>query len=206
MSASGDGRERILNAAYLLFIRHGYAEVSMQQIADAVGLTKATMYHHFRSKDDLFAAVCRRETERIQAGVSEMIAAGGPLRDLLERVARFFLVTGGDADVVRLFGDFHRHFAPDRRAELLAGVRLPSELLRDPFVEAIERGELRPLDPGLAVEMFLGLVMSQVRFALDTRGARVPDPERAPVLVDALLDGIAARAASGITARRPADA
>lgn len=194
MSGSGEGRERILNEAYLLFIRQGYAEVSMQQIADTAGLTKATMYHHFRGKDDLFAAVCLREMERMHAGVHELIDAGGPLAELLERVARFFLVTGSDSDFVRLFSDFHRHLSADTRKQLACNVKPPTEMLRPLFERGIQSGELRGIDASFGVEMFFGLIMGQIKFATDGHDPRPPDPERAGLLVDALLNGIGAAA------------
>lgn len=198
MSGSSVGRERILNEAYLLFIRDGFAEVSMQQIADSVGITKATMYHHFRGKDDLYAAVCRRELERMRVGVAELVAAGGPIRDLLERVARFFLLTGGDADFVRLFSDFRRHLSEERRRELLRDGRPPNEMLRPIFEQAIRCGELRPMDPDLAVELFLGVVIGQIKFATDREDPHPPDPDRAGLVVDALLDGIGVPAAVAV--------
>jgi len=50
-------RTRILEAAYRLFRRQGYNRVSMDEIAAAAALTKRTLYHHFRSKDQLLADV-----------------------------------------------------------------------------------------------------------------------------------------------------
>jgi AcrR family transcriptional regulator len=50
-------RQRILDAAYVLFRRKGYARVSMDEIAAATAVTKRTLYYHFTSKDELLAAV-----------------------------------------------------------------------------------------------------------------------------------------------------
>ncbi len=50
-------RQRILDAAYLLFRRRGYTRVSMDEIAAATTVTKRTLYYHFTSKDSLLAAV-----------------------------------------------------------------------------------------------------------------------------------------------------
>jgi AcrR family transcriptional regulator len=50
-------RKLILDAAYVLFRRKGYTRVSMDAIATASALTKRTLYYHFRSKDELLAAV-----------------------------------------------------------------------------------------------------------------------------------------------------
>jgi|SRR5208282_4032925 len=50
-------RQRILDAAYVLFRRKGYTRVSMDEVAGAATLTKRTLYYHFKSKDGLLTAV-----------------------------------------------------------------------------------------------------------------------------------------------------
>ena len=52
-----DTRIRILDAALDLFVEHGFAGATLQQIADRLGFTKAALYYHFKSKDDLLAAL-----------------------------------------------------------------------------------------------------------------------------------------------------
>jgi AcrR family transcriptional regulator len=52
-----DTRDRILEAALELFSEHGFEGTTLQQIADRLGFTKAALYYHFRSKDDLLEAL-----------------------------------------------------------------------------------------------------------------------------------------------------
>jgi AcrR family transcriptional regulator len=55
-------RERLVSAAYELFLRHGLRAVGVDRIVDEAGVAKATLYRHFPSKDDLVvAALARRE-------------------------------------------------------------------------------------------------------------------------------------------------
>jgi AcrR family transcriptional regulator len=56
-------RERVLDAAYKLFRRHGFRRVTMDEIAAAATLTKRTLYHHFKSKDQLLADVLEGQHE-----------------------------------------------------------------------------------------------------------------------------------------------
>jgi AcrR family transcriptional regulator len=56
-------RERILDAAYAQFRRRGYSRVSMDEIAAATAVTKRTLYYHFKSKDELLAAVLDTQHE-----------------------------------------------------------------------------------------------------------------------------------------------
>jgi AcrR family transcriptional regulator len=50
-------RQRILDASYDLFWRHGFVRVSVDDIAERANVTKRTVYQHFRSKDDVMAVV-----------------------------------------------------------------------------------------------------------------------------------------------------
>jgi AcrR family transcriptional regulator len=52
-----DTRARLVDVAVGLFMRHSFAGTSLQMIADAMGLTKAAIYHHFRTREQLLAAV-----------------------------------------------------------------------------------------------------------------------------------------------------
>ena len=51
-----DARQRILDSAYLLFSRRGIRDVGIDEVIDGAHVAKATLYRHFRSKDDLVVA------------------------------------------------------------------------------------------------------------------------------------------------------
>ena len=52
-----DTRTRLIDVAIDLFTRHSYAGTSLQMIADELGSPKAAIYHHFRTREQLLAAV-----------------------------------------------------------------------------------------------------------------------------------------------------
>ncbi|WTW99843.1 TetR/AcrR family transcriptional regulator [Streptomycetaceae bacterium NBC_01309] len=57
--APEDTYDKVLSAAVELFAEHGFAGTSLQAIADRVGVTKAALYYHFRTKDELLDALLR---------------------------------------------------------------------------------------------------------------------------------------------------
>jgi AcrR family transcriptional regulator len=68
----GEGtRQRILAAAYALFYRHGFVRVGLDDIAAKAGVTKRTLYYHFRSKDDLLAAAMTAHSELALARIRQ---------------------------------------------------------------------------------------------------------------------------------------
>lgn len=81
-SAAGT-QQLILQAAYELFYRKGYARVGVDEIAERADITKRTLYYHFKSKDDLLAEVLE----------SQHALALQRIRDWLTRLS-------GDADAM----------------------------------------------------------------------------------------------------------
>jgi TetR/AcrR family acrAB operon transcriptional repressor len=80
-------RTRILDAAMLVFRRHGFRRSSIEQAAEAAGLTRQALYHHFKSKEALFRAVIEQLHEKaLSAEIAAANAAekaGGSLADVL---------------------------------------------------------------------------------------------------------------------------
>src|SRR5215218_11496153 len=80
-------RTRILDAAMLVFRRQGFRRSSIEQAAEAAGLTRQALYHHFKSREALFRAVIERLHENaLAAEVAAAQAAekaGGSLADIL---------------------------------------------------------------------------------------------------------------------------
>jgi len=73
------GRERLLASAQRLFAERGYASVSIQQIALAAGLSKATVFHHFPTKESLYLEVVRTACLDTQGLLHEARNSGSPL-------------------------------------------------------------------------------------------------------------------------------
>ncbi|MCW2908561.1 MAG: TetR family transcriptional regulator [Actinomycetia bacterium] len=70
--ARGDTRERIQSVALELFAEHGYEKTSLREIAERLDVTKAALYYHFKSKED----IVRSFTEDYVSEVDALIAWG----------------------------------------------------------------------------------------------------------------------------------
>src|ERR1700704_7078288 len=78
-------RTRILEAAMHVFRRHGFRRSSIEQAAEAAGLTRQALYHHFESKEALFRAVIERLHENaLSAEIAAADAAEKAGRNLAE--------------------------------------------------------------------------------------------------------------------------
>jgi len=71
-----EAKLRTVEAAFQLFAEHGVAGTSLQMIADALGVTKAAVYHQFRTKEAIVIAVAEVELVPLQAAVEAAEAEG----------------------------------------------------------------------------------------------------------------------------------
>lgn len=67
-----DTRERIQDAALELFLEHGYEKASLREIAERLEVTKAALYYHFRTKEDIVHALLAE----FEAAIDELIEWG----------------------------------------------------------------------------------------------------------------------------------
>ena len=83
-------RETILARAAALFARQGYHATSMNQLAEACGLSKATLYHYYRDKDAMLVQIAEGHVSRLAALVDAVDALRLPpearLRELIRRI------------------------------------------------------------------------------------------------------------------------
>lgn len=161
-------RQRIVDVARSLFVEHGYHGVSMRQIAEAVGISKAGVYYHFADKESLFVAVLLDGISR----VSEIVADARRDRDapvavqlalffegLLDEVERQLASVRLANGELRHLNDEARRTVTDRYLEDFV------EPLRSMLAEAMERGELRPMDPEIGTRVLLGMTYPFLRSA-----------------------------------------
>jgi len=97
----GQTRERMLDAAAVLFERHGYGGVAVEDVTDAVGVQKPDLYNHFRDKRELYIATRRRALDRLEAELGPIAAMDAPARHRLEATARALMHRPAFLDALR---------------------------------------------------------------------------------------------------------
>lgn len=81
-------RAEILTTAAELFSARGYGPTTLDDLAHRLGMSKATLYGHFRSKEDLLAAIFHRTMTLVEAGLAEIRASAVAPAERLRRVIR----------------------------------------------------------------------------------------------------------------------
>ena len=92
--------EAILAAAEMVFSRSGYHEARMDDIAAEAELSKGALYYYFKSKDEIFARLLKRDSERMLAEVRSRIPENLDFVGALERLMSF----------LKEYADVHRGF------------------------------------------------------------------------------------------------
>ena len=126
MIAPTEMKRKILDVARRLVQTRGYDAFSYADVADEVGIRKASVHHHFAAKGDLGLALLRQFRGECRSAFAEIDAAGGPAPRRLERYAGIFESTLRDGGRMCLCG------------MLAAGVETLPGPLRVELVEAFE--------------------------------------------------------------------
>ncbi|HMD60579.1 MAG TPA: TetR/AcrR family transcriptional regulator [Opitutaceae bacterium] len=89
--ARGGSREAIVEAATRLFLEHGFGSVSMDELAEAAGLARRTLYNQFASKEEIFREMLLRVSGQLEHAFPPGIETQGDVEEVLHLVARMIL-------------------------------------------------------------------------------------------------------------------
>lgn len=157
-------RAAIVVTARHAFFAQGYGATSMSSIAATVGGSKTTLWSHFRSKEELFAAVVDDIVDRYGGALSIDLPADAPVGVTLERFAAALMSTILSAPIV----DLHRLVTGEagRFPELATvfwerGAKRGKARLADYLAGAMTDGRLRAGDPMRAAHQFSALCQAE---------------------------------------------
>ena len=155
----------VLQAARALFLAGAYDAVSTDAIAKAAGISKATLYSHFVSKEMLFAVMIREECRSIRERLPEPDLAGADIGSALTRIARTHTAILTTTDALSFYRSVVAQtprFPELGRIFFEAG---PCTLLRriaEALREAVAAGELSVPDIERAAAQFMALITGNV--------------------------------------------
>jgi outer membrane protein TolC/AcrR family transcriptional regulator len=184
-------RDRLVERALQLFARHGYDGTSMSDIASALDVTKAALYHHFPSKEQLYLSAMTEMTARLESEIDEQTAAGSaPAEHLRSVVQAHLALFRRHPDLIRAL--YHNLLTPSVPAcAVTVDTETPLHRALDACADA---GYLTSEEiPDVFVLLKGGIEYLGVRWLLDPT-APEPSPERGDRLVSRLLPRLVATA------------
>jgi AcrR family transcriptional regulator len=146
---AAETREALIAAARPLFAERGFAEVALETIVRAAGVTRGALYHHFADKTELFAAVFERVEAEVATRMTEAIAAANEADpvEVMRLGANFWLDACSDPEIQRItLVDAPAVLGWTRWTEI--GDRYNTGLVRNLLANAVETGRIpaQPID------------------------------------------------------------
>jgi len=185
----------IITAAAKVFQTKGYHAATVQDIADAVGILKGSLYHHVKSKEDLLYLIVKEPIARIYEEMAEIVASDRPAGEKLRRAIATHL-DAFDRHYPHLFVYLHereemkRRFREQFKLSPKQYERCWQQILR----EGVKSGEFRPdLDVQVVSYGLLGMLNWLYKW-YDPRGR---------LGVREVADQLSALALGGLTAAPP---
>ena len=183
-------KEMIMTAALDIFAEKGYHATKMEEIAEAAGLGKGTLYGYFSSKQDLFDSMVFWYLDQYFQSLEKDVDPEGPVADTLRTVIRnhIQILQRTRSSFMKILMDFSNMPRSQEEIlffhrEFLAGkVAAYSRM----FERAAARGELRNVSPVLCASFLMGALKGiSENFLVNEEGAGMPAPEK---LVEEITD------------------
>lgn len=157
--------DEIFRTAAELMVQRGYAGTSMGDLAKAVGMTKAGLYHHISSKQDMLFQILLHAMEGLERTVIEPVKRitdpEERLREMIRLHVRGLFASG--LEFALLFPE-RRHLEPDQQRVVVQQIGNYLALLREAMRELADEGKLRDLDIDIAARHLLQTIAGIARW------------------------------------------
>jgi len=176
--ATPEGRarnEEVFRTAAQLMVRQGYGGTSISDIAKAVGMTKAGLYHHIRSKQDMLFQILQHALDRLQRMVIEPAKLLKDPEERLREIIRLNVrgIIDHGPEFTLLFPERH-HLEPAQQKVVAKRIENYRKLMRDALREMAKQRKLRDLDINIAQRHILQTIVGVARWYTE---AAVDDEE-----------------------------
>lgn len=181
---------QIYEAAARVFCDQGFGQSSMSDVAAAVDLTKAGVYHHIASKDELLFGIMSYGMDLFEERVLDRVEH---IRDPLDRLraairGHVLLVTRDRPKEVTVVLNESLALRGEYRAKINSRKRRYIRFLNETFRELRRDGLMRDIDPRVATFALLGMINWTYQWY--TPGGRIRDTELAEAYIDLFLGGM----------------
>jgi AcrR family transcriptional regulator len=150
--------EEIFAHAVRVFKAKGYHGASMQDIADAVGLQKGSLYHYISSKDELLFKIFERSTGALSQQLEAIIASNDSLTNKLHRAIEAHLTAlCHQLDIYTVYLSERRTFGGKLNGKVRAEGERHARLLEKLIEQGIHSGDFRKVDVKMTAHAILGM-------------------------------------------------
>ncbi len=186
-----DKQAEIFAAALRIFRKKGYHAASMQDLADAVGLQKASLYYYVSSKEDLLTSIYERAagafTQQLTALLAEPLTPGEKLARAIET---HVVELSEQLEVFTVYLHEQQFISGRLRGKIHAEAEHHAQLLEAILQEGVEKGDFHPLDVKVVAHAIIG--MCNWLYQWYSPAGRLKPREIAAIYSQLVIDGVRA--------------
>lgn len=150
-------RDDILDAAAQVFRQKGFHGASMADIAEAVNLQKASLYHHVTSKQEILLALLDRAIDMLTEHIAPLASQSAPADQKLRQMIHAYLkLLAENVDLASVLLFEYRSLEPKQLSRHIPNRDRFEALWRDVVLEGVKKKRFQCQHPGLAVRAMLG--------------------------------------------------
>ena len=185
------GRQCILDQAQRMFLAHGYHGVSIRDIVQACGLSNASLYYHFGSKQNLFVQVFKEYVAGVARKLEQAGEGQGSCRERLSNMAQAYaqFILESRSEMQMLHRDLKECGEGEIQSLLPNAIRKIPSLFASVLEQGIAAGEVRPVDTHRVGVLLMGMVNSLTARRMFGAVAR-PMAEDVDLSISILFEGI----------------
>lgn len=192
-----DSRTRLLDAAERLLAHYGYKKMTMEDLAEAAGVGRRTIYSHFKNKEDLALATLDRTIDLLVGELRRLAGAAAPPAERLHRmlVGRILFLFDREQNYFHSLDDMYAAIRSRYKAHREKYVRAEAEVFAEVLREGQQAGAFDVDDPVEVAHALVWATSTLTPFSLNTRelGARGVVVRRIHRIAGLLLRGLLRR-------------
>ncbi len=189
-----DKQAEIFAAAVRIFREKGYHAASMQDLADAVGLQKGSLYYYVSSKEQLLTAIYERFIGAFTRQLAELVAEPlTPSEKLRRAIESHLIAVSEQMELFTVYLHEQKFINARLRNKIHAEAEHQAELLQAILEEGVASGQFRPINVKMAAHAIIGMCNWLYRWYSPHGALSVQDI--ATIFGDLVMDGVKARPA-----------
>ncbi len=199
--AAKNRKNEIIEGSLKLFAQYGYHSTSLNDVASKIGVTKATLYYYFRSKDEIMKAILERSMARMDK-VLDLDESSLCPRDKLRQFIQYHIIFGSDgAELAKITFDQLSAFPKRMRTTLKTKEKKVDAVLQRILEQGADDGSIEVQDVKIASYAILGICNWTYHWYKP--GGRLAPEKIAELCIDLIENGYLAKPDRAESKKKP---
>ena len=164
-------KDIVLETTTMLFIKEGYKNVSMDDVAKACNVTKATIYYYYPTKGDLYTSALVEMMHRIRFHIERILEQSIPFKDRLQQLIEVHLSATVDIDMKNFMREATINLSNTQLKEVHASENEMYKTIEQSMQKEMEKGTIRNGNAEFFAHNFMALMT--VGYFKDGEGKRL---------------------------------